>query len=75
VEKHLTRRTPPQGTPRQRRRWGGMSEPLRIDPNDQSPRERGLRRRSGETGLAPWTAAALILMLAALVYVIWSVAS
>ena len=50
-------------------------DPPRIDPVDESPKQRGLRRRSGETGLAPWTAAALILMLAALVYVIWSVAS
>ncbi|MBA4805838.1 MAG: hypothetical protein H2038_14415 [Brevundimonas sp.] len=52
-----------------------MSEPPRIDPNDQSPRERGMRRRSGETGLAPWTAVVLILMLAAVGYVVWSVVS
>lgn len=51
------------------------ADPPRTDPADQSPKERGLRRRSGETGLAPWTAVVLVLMLAALVYVIWSVAS
>ena len=50
-------------------------DPPRIDPVDESPKQRGLRRRSGETALAPWTALVLILMLAALAYVIWSVAS
>lgn len=51
------------------------TDPRHTDPVDQSPRERGLRRRSGETGLAPWTAVALILMLAAVAYIVWSVAS
>ncbi|SFS83266.1 hypothetical protein [Brevundimonas viscosa] len=51
------------------------ADPRRFDPVDESPEQRGLRRRSGETGLAPWTAVVLVLMLAALAYVIWSVAS
>lgn len=61
------------GTSPQRRRSGEMSEPPRVDPEEQSPQERGMRRRSGETGLAPWTVVVLILMLAAAGYVAWSV--
>ena len=61
------------GTSPRRLRCGEMSEPPRVDPEDQSPQERGMRRRSGETGLAPLTAVVLILMLAAVGYVVWSV--
>jgi hypothetical protein len=49
------------------------ADPPDIDPADQDPQERGLERRSGETGLGLWAALALIAMLVAAIWVIWSI--
>ena len=41
-----------------------------TDPADQNPAERDLERRSSGPAATPWLLTALILMLAAAVYVI-----
>jgi hypothetical protein len=50
-----------------------MADPRDTDPADQTPRERGLERRSDTPAVSPWLIIILILMLGAAVYVISSV--
>ena len=50
-----------------------MADPRDTDPADQSPRERGLERRSGGPAVGPWVIILLILMLGAAVYVVSAV--
>jgi hypothetical protein len=47
-----------------------MADPSHTDPDDKSPRERDLQRRSGAPALGPWVALTLLLMLGAAVYVV-----
>lgn len=46
------------------------ADPPNTDPADQTPRERGLRRRTGSPETSLWLVAGGILMLGALVYVV-----
>lgn len=46
-----------------------MADPPDTDPVDQTPRERGLERRSGGPALSPWLIVGVIALLAAAVYV------
>lgn len=46
------------------------ADPPNTDPEDQTPRERGLRRRSDAPAVSPWVVIGGILMLGALVYVV-----
>jgi hypothetical protein len=48
------------------------ADPPGTDPADQTPRERGLRRRSGGSGLNPAVVVVLLLMLAGLAYVVFA---
>jgi len=41
-----------------------------IDPDEETPRERGLRERSDAPAVSPWVVIGGILMLGALVYVV-----
>ncbi|MFN3560027.1 MAG: hypothetical protein ACK4UQ_12165 [Brevundimonas sp.] len=45
-------------------------DPPHTDPDDQDPRERGLRERSDAPAVSPWVVVGGILMLGALVYVV-----
>lgn len=47
-----------------------MADPRDTDPIDQSPRERGLERRSGGPALSPWLIIGAIVLLAAAVYTV-----
>lgn len=47
-----------------------MADPRDTDPQDQTPRESGLERRSGGAALSPWLVIGAVLMLGAAVYVI-----
>ncbi|MDP3802285.1 hypothetical protein [Brevundimonas sp.] len=50
-----------------------MADPRNTDPEDRTPRERGLERRSGGAGVSPWLVIGAIPMLAAAAYVIFAV--
>jgi len=45
------------------------ADPPYTDPDDQDPRERGLRERSDTPPVSPWVVIGGILILGALVYV------
>lgn len=45
------------------------ADPPDTDPEAQTPRERGLERRSGLPAVSPWVAVGAIALLAAVVYV------
>lgn len=46
-----------------------MADPLDTEPKDQTPRERGLARRSGGFALGPWLVVAVIALLTVGAYV------
>lgn len=46
------------------------ADPRDTDPVDQTPREKGLERRSGAPAVSPWLVLGAIGLLAALAYVI-----
>jgi hypothetical protein len=47
-----------------------MADPRNTDPDDQDPRERGMKRRSDAPAVSPWLVIGALLMLGAVVYVI-----
>ena len=49
------------------------ADPRDTDPDDRTPRERDLERRSGMPAVSPWVVVVLVAMLAAAVYVISAV--
>lgn len=49
------------------------ADPRDTDPADETPRERGLERRSGMPPVSPWVLVVLVVMLGAAVYVISAV--
>lgn len=49
------------------------ADPPDTDPEDRSPRERGLERRSGGPAISPWLMIGLIFLLGAIVYVVSAV--
>lgn len=50
-----------------------MADPRNTDPDDQDPRERGLRDRSDGPAISPWLVIGVIALLALAVYVISAV--
>ena len=46
------------------------TDPTGTDPDDRDPRERDLSRRSDGSAVSPWLIVAVIVMLAALIYVV-----
>lgn len=46
------------------------ADPRDTDPADQTPRERGLERRSDAPVVSPWLIVVGVLLLAGLVYVV-----
>ena len=46
------------------------ADPPGTDPDDQTPDERDLRRRSDAPAISPWLIIGLILIAGALVYVV-----
>lgn len=47
-----------------------MADPPDTDPAEQTPRERGLERRSDAPAVSPWLVVAAVVMLGAVVYVV-----
>lgn len=46
------------------------ADPRDTDPVDQSPRERGLERRSEAPSISPWLVVVAVVLLGAVVYVV-----
>jgi hypothetical protein len=46
------------------------ADPRDTDPKDQTPRERGLERRSDAPAVSPWLIIAAVVMLGGVVYVV-----
>ena len=46
------------------------ADPPGTDPDNQTPRERDLRRRSGAPAISPWLIIGLIAIAGVLVYVV-----
>lgn len=47
-----------------------MADPRDTDPIDQTPRERGLERRSGGGAVSPWLLIGGVALLAVVVYAV-----